>query len=97
VGISHCLLASVIDMCCTCCHLQWSPTTPGVFSTSTFEGKVNINNILECTAGSAVETFNADFTVSTGPAGERQRAAASGGPAHLAGLKAKQGAEATFL
>eukprot|EP00775_Hariotina_reticulata_P008692 gene8692-8873_t len=50
--------------------VQWSPTIPGVFSTSTFEGKVNINNILECTAGSAVETFNADFTVSTAPAGD---------------------------
>jgi hypothetical protein len=44
---------------------QWSPTTPGVFSTSTFDGKVSLCNVLECTAGSSVETFNADFSVTS--------------------------------
>ncbi|KAF6262154.1 hypothetical protein COO60DRAFT_1470516 [Scenedesmus sp. NREL 46B-D3] len=45
--------------------VQWSPTTPGVFSTSTFDGKVSLCNVLECTAGSSVETFNADFSVTS--------------------------------
>lgn len=45
--------------------VQWSPLLPGVFSTSSFDGKVGVCNLLCCTASSTAETVNADFTVST--------------------------------
>lgn len=50
--------------------VQWCPTTAGVFSTASFEGKVAVNNIHDCTIPRMVETVNADFTVSQVPAGE---------------------------
>ncbi|KAF8071322.1 SEC31B [Scenedesmus sp. PABB004] len=53
--------------------VQWSPTVPGVFSTSTFDGKVSLCNVLSCTSGSSVETFNADFSVSTALGARRRR------------------------
>jgi hypothetical protein len=41
---------------------QWSPTLPGVFSTSSFDGKLAVHNLLACTGGGVVETINADFS-----------------------------------
>jgi hypothetical protein len=41
---------------------QWSPTIPGVFTSSVFDGKVAISNVLDCTSTS-MEIVNADFSV----------------------------------
>jgi hypothetical protein len=57
---------------------QWSPTLPGVFSTSSFDGKLAIHNVLACTGGGMVETINADFTTSKVPSGEGSGPPASG-------------------
>jgi len=42
---------------------------PGVFSTSSFDGKLAVHNILACTGGGMVETINADFTTTVAPSG----------------------------
>ncbi|PNH07174.1 Protein transport protein Sec31A [Tetrabaena socialis] len=43
--------------------VQWSPTVPGIFATSSFDGKLGICNLLGCTGSKVTETVNADFTV----------------------------------
>lgn len=42
--------------------LQWSPTIPGVYSSSVYDGKVAISNVLDCTSA-GVDSVNADFSV----------------------------------
>lgn len=44
-----------------CCAVQWSPTIPGVYSSSLVDGKVAISNVLDCT-GTGGDVINADFT-----------------------------------
>lgn len=43
--------------------LQWSPTIPGTFATSSFDGKLGVCNLATCTGSKVTETVNADFTV----------------------------------
>ncbi|KAG1669386.1 hypothetical protein FOA52_004037 [Chlamydomonas sp. UWO 241] len=51
--------------------VQWSPTIPGVFSTASFDGHVELHSLASsCTQGKGIETMNADFSVSTSPAGD---------------------------
>ena len=54
--------------------VQWCPTVPGIFSTSSFDGKVGIASLLSCTQSEGVGTFNDDFTVTKAAAGEGQGA-----------------------
>lgn len=42
---------------------QWSPTIPGVFAASSFDGKLGVCNLATCTGSKVTETVNADFTV----------------------------------
>ncbi len=53
--------------------MQWCPTIPGVFSTSSFDGKVGIFDLDACTVTKMAETFDPNsFSVSsvaTGGAG----------------------------
>lgn len=50
--------------------VQWCPTIPGVFSTASFDGKINFYSLNACTVPAMVESLNADFTVSRAPAGD---------------------------
>jgi len=50
--------------------VQWCPTVPGIFSTSSFDGKVGIASLLSCTQSEGVGTFNDDFTVTKAAAGD---------------------------
>ncbi|KAI8473947.1 MAG: hypothetical protein J3K34DRAFT_161809 [Monoraphidium minutum] len=52
--------------------VQWSPTLPGVFSTSSFDGKLAVHNLLACTGGALVETINADFSTTKVASGASQ-------------------------
>mmetsp|Transcript_32134 Transcript_32134/g.91150 ORF Transcript_32134/g.91150 Transcript_32134/m.91150 type:complete len:1157 (-) Transcript_32134:57-3527(-) len=47
----------------------WSPTLPGIFTTASFDGKVNVYNILQCTGCGVTDVVNEDFTVSQVPTG----------------------------
>lgn len=40
-----------------------------MFSAASFDGKVTVGNLHDCTIPRMVETVNADFSVSTVPAG----------------------------
>lgn len=51
-------------------EVQWCSTAPGVFATASFDGKVALHSLLSCTEQAAVESFNADFTVSKSSTGE---------------------------
>ncbi|GFR43886.1 hypothetical protein Agub_g5015 [Astrephomene gubernaculifera] len=50
--------------------VQWSPTIPGIFATSSFDGKMAICNLATCTGSKVTETVNADFTVTKSVVGE---------------------------
>lgn len=43
---------------------------PGVFATASFDGRVSLHNVAQCTLGKLVETVHADFSVSHEPSGE---------------------------
>ncbi|MEW5306110.1 MAG: hypothetical protein WDW36_008602 [Sanguina aurantia] len=49
---------------------QWSPITPGVFSTSSYDGHVAIWNLSSCTGSKMTETVNEDFSVTQQSTGE---------------------------
>jgi hypothetical protein len=53
-----------------CVPLQWSPTIPGVYSSSVYDGKVAISNVLDCTSA-GVDSVNADFSVTHTPGARR--------------------------
>lgn len=50
-------------------HLQWCPSLPGIFSTASFDGKVSIHNLLQCTGAGVTDVVNEDFSVSQVPTG----------------------------
>ncbi|KXZ53102.1 hypothetical protein GPECTOR_8g92 [Gonium pectorale] len=50
--------------------VQWSPTIPGIFATSSFDGKLGIYNLHTCTGSKVTETVNADFTVTQSIVGD---------------------------
>lgn len=50
--------------------VQWSPTIPGVYSSSVYDGKVAISNVLDCTSA-GVDSVNADFSVTHTPGDAR--------------------------
>lgn len=69
------LVALLTRLCCAvlCCAVvycalpQWSPTLPGVFTTSNTDSKVAVCNVLDCTGSGTQETINADFSVTHVP------------------------------
>ncbi|KAF5834001.1 SEC31A protein [Dunaliella salina] len=52
--------------------VQWCPTIPGIFSTSSFDGQVGVHNLHACTSGKVTETVNPDFSVTQHVIGEAQ-------------------------
>ncbi|GLC43098.1 hypothetical protein PLESTF_001202800 [Pleodorina starrii] len=50
--------------------VQWSPTIPGIFATSSFDGKLGVCNLHTCTGSKVTETVNADFTVTQSIVGD---------------------------
>ncbi|EFJ51095.1 hypothetical protein VOLCADRAFT_120559 [Volvox carteri f. nagariensis] len=50
--------------------VQWSPTVPGIFATSSFDGKLGVCNLHTCTGSKVTETVNADFTVTQSIVGD---------------------------
>ncbi|KAG2498995.1 hypothetical protein HYH03_003181 [Edaphochlamys debaryana] len=50
--------------------VQWSPTIPGIFATSSFDGKLGVCNLANCTGSKVTETVNADFTVTHSVVGD---------------------------
>ncbi|GIL46865.1 hypothetical protein Vafri_3734 [Volvox africanus] len=51
-------------------NVQWSPTIPGIFATSSFDGKLSVCNLHTCTGSKVTETVNADFTVTQSIVGD---------------------------
>lgn len=49
--------------------VQWSPALPGVFATSSFDGKLAVHSVLACTGGGVVQQINADFSTTSMPSG----------------------------
>eukprot|EP00211_Chloroparvula_japonica_P000131 CAMPEP_0119125334 /NCGR_PEP_ID=MMETSP1310-20130426/4646_1 /TAXON_ID=464262 /ORGANISM="Genus nov. species nov., Strain RCC2339" /LENGTH=1095 /DNA_ID=CAMNT_0007115393 /DNA_START=21 /DNA_END=3304 /DNA_ORIENTATION=+ len=59
--------------------VQWSPTTPGLFSAASFDGRVGLYNLTDCTVGEKEKVVNPDFSVSykaVGPATPLKKAPA---------------------
>mmetsp|Transcript_24380 Transcript_24380/g.43410 ORF Transcript_24380/g.43410 Transcript_24380/m.43410 type:complete len:1160 (-) Transcript_24380:43-3522(-) len=49
--------------------LAWSPSTPGIFTTASFDGEVKVHNIVQCTGSGTQEVVDENFKVSHVPVG----------------------------